>query len=107
MIHAQDIPVSNEQQLVNLAEWLEMEIEDDHTYNIVLFNETSSCPAKGKCRGTKTTTMVTDLQIQQFINYREHMGPFISIYELQAIPAWDLVTIRKPFPLLQLKIVLW
>jgi hypothetical protein len=97
MIHAQDIPVSSEQQLENLAEWLEMEIEDDHY--LQQLNYLMKHPlALQRVNAEELLQWLTDLQIQQFINYREHMGPFISIYELQAIPAWDLVTIRKTIP---------
>ncbi|HZH99978.1 MAG TPA: hypothetical protein VEX63_02460, partial [Flavisolibacter sp.] len=99
MIHAQDIPVSSEQQLENLAEWLEMEIEDDHY--LQQLNYLMKHPLalqRVNAEELRQLRWLTDLQIQQFINYREHVGPFISIYELQAIPAWDLVTIRKTIP---------
>ncbi len=39
--------------------------------------------------------IVTDLQISNLIAYRNLFGRLISIYELQAIPAWDVHTIRK------------
>lgn len=38
------------------------------------------------------------LQINQFIAYRELLGPLVSIYELQAVPLWDAALIRKIRP---------
>jgi hypothetical protein len=37
-------------------------------------------------------------QVEQLINYRRLLGKFINRYELQAIPGWDLPTIRKLLP---------
>jgi hypothetical protein len=38
------------------------------------------------------------IQIQQLISYRNQLGVFISIYELQAIPSFDLRLIEKIRP---------
>lgn len=38
------------------------------------------------------------LQIQSLIQYRQLLGKFISIYELQAVPQLDIKTIRKLLP---------
>ena len=38
------------------------------------------------------------LQIRNFLLYRKMLGPLLSIYELQAIPGWDVETIRKMLP---------
>jgi hypothetical protein len=37
-------------------------------------------------------------QIKNFISYRKMLGPLLSIYELQAIPGWNLETIRRILP---------
>lgn len=34
-------------------------------------------------------------QIDNFFHYRNTLGPFLEIYELQAIPLWDLITIER------------
>lgn len=39
-------------------------------------------------------------QIHAFLRYRERLGPFLSLYELQAIPEWDLAVIRQVLPFL-------
>lgn len=42
--------------------------------------------------------LLTPLQIQQLLLYRTLIGKLIDIYELQAIPGWDVQTIRKIKP---------
>jgi len=37
-------------------------------------------------------------QIKEFIQYRQRFGDLISLMELQAIPSWDIITIRKLMP---------
>ncbi|HWR32195.1 MAG TPA: hypothetical protein VN451_01615, partial [Chitinophagaceae bacterium] len=41
---------------------------------------------------------VTDLQIANLIAYRNLFGRLISVYELQAVPSWDVNTIRRLLP---------
>jgi hypothetical protein len=45
---------------------------------------------------------LSPLQINHFCKYRQLAGKLISIYELQAIPLWDLETIQKIIPYVQL-----
>jgi hypothetical protein len=42
--------------------------------------------------------VLTEIQIQGFINYRKENGDLQSIYELQAVPEFDLTTIYKLVP---------
>ena len=42
--------------------------------------------------------LLSATQIQQFIIYRNVLGKLISIYELQAIPGWDVALIQKLLP---------
>ena len=88
-----------EEQLENLAQTSDTETEDDsylqqleyylrHPLNL---NEATSADlAEFK--------MLSDLQVQNFIIYKNFFGSFINIYELQAIPSWDIPTIRKLIP---------
>jgi Helix-hairpin-helix motif len=39
--------------------------------------------------------LLTPLQINSLLSYRAIMGKFISIYELQAVPDWDIATIQR------------
>ena len=42
--------------------------------------------------------ILSPLQIQSLISYRNLFGNFIDIYELQAVPGWDVHTIQKLRP---------
>ncbi|HEU0063511.1 MAG TPA: hypothetical protein VFQ58_00710, partial [Flavisolibacter sp.] len=48
--------------------------------------------------------LLTDLQIDEFIRYRKLLGKLISIYELQTIPAWDLITISNILPYIKISV---
>jgi len=43
----------------------------------------------------KELQMITPLQVSNLILYREKLGRLIDIYELQAVPGWDIFTIEK------------
>ncbi len=47
--------------------------------------------------------ILNDLQIQNLIQYRENLGDFISIYELQAVPGFDVSTIKDLLPFVTTK----
>ncbi|MGZ3882532.1 MAG: hypothetical protein ACXVBF_14380, partial [Flavisolibacter sp.] len=42
--------------------------------------------------------MLNDLQVNNLIRYRSLLGNLISIFELQSIPGWSLVTINRVLP---------
>ena len=46
--------------------------------------------------------LLSDIQINHFINYRQKRGALIALYELQAIPGFDLATIRRLLPFVAL-----
>lgn len=46
----------------------------------------------------KELLILTPLQIQNLISYRSVLGNLINIYELQAVPGWDIATIEKLRP---------
>jgi len=46
----------------------------------------------------KELHVLTPIQIQQLLSYRKLCGAFISIYELQAVPGWDIAVIKKISP---------
>jgi len=46
----------------------------------------------------KALLLLTDIQIVSLLNYRKQFGKLISIYEIQAIPYWDLNTIYLILP---------
>ena len=46
--------------------------------------------------------LLSPQQILSFFQYKQNNGAFISLYELQAIPYWDITTIKKILQALQL-----
>lgn len=48
--------------------------------------------------------LLTEEQINAFIQHRENYGELLSKYELQAIEGWDLETIRRLIPMITLEI---
>lgn len=50
----------------------------------------------------QSTFLLNPLQINEFLQYRAEMGPFLSLYELQAIPGFDQANIESLLPFLTL-----
>jgi hypothetical protein len=44
------------------------------------------------------TFILSETQLSSFFSYRQKLGPFLSLYELQAIPDFDLPTIQRLLP---------
>lgn len=47
--------------------------------------------------------LLSNRQVDEFFNYRNTAGDFISLYELQAIPGFDLNTVRRLLPFVTIK----
>ncbi len=95
----QEIPVSTEQQLENLTDADQAETEDDtYLQDLEHFKKNPVNLNTADADELKQLRIVTDLQIANLISYRNLFGKFISIYELQAVPAWDVSTIKKLLP---------
>ena len=99
LVISQEIPSNTEQQLENLTDADQTETEDD-SYSIQLqyFKKHPLNLNEADAGGLKELFFLTDLQIESLLSYRHLLGKFISIYELQAIPAWDVSTIKKILP---------
>lgn len=91
-------PITQE-QLEDQANANEGETEDDsysqqmqewkkHPLNLNIADESD----------LKAFLFIRPLQIQSFVLYKVLLGKFIDIYELQAIPMWDLETIQRIRP---------
>lgn len=48
--------------------------------------------------------LLNEIQINGFLQHRQTFGNFLSIYELQSIPSWDMITIKNVTPFLQCEI---
>lgn len=96
-----------EQQLENLADADQAETEDDsylQSLNYLRRNPLNLNRADEN--DLKDLRLLTALQIQNFIRYRSVFGYFINVYELQAIPTWDIETIQKVLPFVTVKPVI-
>ena len=99
IIVAQEIPISAEQQLENLTDATEEETEDDtYLQDLEQFRKNPINLNTADADELKQLRVLTDLQIVNLVLYRNLLGRFIHIYELQAVPAWDVFTIRKIIP---------
>ncbi len=89
-----------EQQIENITENNADEETDDDSY-LQSLSEFSRNPINLNAADAPTLEelrMLTPIQINNFITYRSLLGKFLSIYEIQAIPGWDLATIQKIRP---------
>lgn len=88
-----------DEQLENRAEKSDAEIEDDSERQRL--NEWHKSPLdlnKATEEDLLSIGLLTGLQVKTFLEYRRLLGKLISIHELQAIPAWDLKTIKSITP---------
>ncbi|TAL48728.1 MAG: helix-hairpin-helix domain-containing protein, partial [Chitinophagaceae bacterium] len=99
-IVAQETPASTtEQQLENLTDADQSETEDDsYLQQLEQFRKNPVNLNEADENDLKELRILSGLQIQNFLLYRKLFGKFISIYELQAIPSWDISTIKKLLP---------
>ena len=87
---------TTEQQLENLAEADDAETEDDSYWQRMnYFKKHPINLNEAVEEDMEELKILTALQIQHFLNYRRLLGKLVNIYELQAIPAWDIITIQK------------
>ncbi len=91
---------AGEQQVENLTENNEdAETEDDsYLQQMQQFIKNPLNLNHADEAALKELRVLTPLQISSLIAYRTLLGKFISIYELQAIPGWDVETIQKIRP---------
>lgn len=93
---AQEVPLSTEQQLENLNEET---IEDDALLQQLAFYQKHPLNLKTEtAEELYLLRFLTDLQIQHLLHFRIAFGKLLSIYELQAVPYFDLITIKKLLP---------
>jgi Helix-hairpin-helix motif len=89
-----------EQQLENITENNEdLESEDDsYMQQMILFIKNPVSLNDADVSDLNKLRILTPIQIQNFIMYRNLVGKLIDLYELQAVPGWDIVTIHKIRP---------
>lgn len=96
---AQDLPALDDSQLEAIAERNDREEASgsavDPFIQKIYLNEA------GKME-LQEIPWLNPRQIDQFLLYRERLGRLVSIYELQAIPGWDISLIKKLQPFISL-----
>jgi len=96
---AQEVPATTEEQLENLADAQQAETEDDsYLQGLEHFKKHPININSADANELKELIILSDLQIDNLVSYRNLLGKFISIYELQSVPAWDIATIKKILP---------
>ena len=98
--HAQETPVSTtEQQLENLTDADQSETEDDSfLQQLEQFRKNPVNLNTADENDLRELKLLSGLQIANFISYRKLFGRFISVYELQAIPSWNIQLIKRLLP---------
>lgn len=89
-----------EQQLENITENSEDSETEDDSY-LQQLNQLQRNPVNINFADElffKELRLLSPMQIQNLLAYRAVLGNLISIYELQAVPGWDLATIQKVRP---------
>ena len=88
-------------QIQSLLEDLDEESDFDfNTYTEFLTNRLSN-PLNinhASREELKELLFLSDIQINALITYRTNLGNLLDLYELQAVPSWDLPTIRQALP---------
>lgn len=102
--NAQEVPptvsISVEQQLENLTEnGDDVETEDDSYLQQMAYLLKDPVNLNTATESDlKELLVLSPLQIQNLLSYRGLFGSFINIYELQAIPAWNVPMLQKIKP---------
>ena len=93
-------PTTVEQQLENITENNEdLETEDDsYQQQLIQYGKTPLNINAATADNLRSLRYLSPLQIESFLTYRNLLGKILSLYELQAVPQWDIETIKKVMP---------
>lgn len=95
-----------EQSLIYRAEAKETEDVDDDSY-ILRMQQYIQHPIdlnKAEAGELQELGLLSPVQVEQLLRYRNLLGPLVSIYELQAVPGWEPELIRKIIPYLAVRV---
>lgn len=95
-----DIPIELQQIL---EDYLQDNEQEDFDFNTLLEDLETYLHAplninKADENTLRDLPLLTSLQVDEFLRYRVEIGELLSLYELQAIPSFDLATIRRILP---------
>ncbi len=98
-LDAQETDPLREQQLESLAEKQDAETKDDSYWQQLDEYHIHRIDLNTASRDDlQELNILTDLQTSLFLQYRLLFGKLLHIYELQAVPGWDIETIRRLLP---------
>jgi len=102
------IAPNTEQQLENVTENNEdLETEDDsYLQQMIQYLKDPIELNYADAAELNQLRMLTPIQVQHFILYRTLVGKLVDLYELQAVPGWDIGTIQKIRPYINVSIQL-
>ena len=101
VLYAQvDLPQERELQLETMAESNTDADTEDDAYQLEMEGLLKDPLDINKANESELgqLKLLTHFQVKQLLSYRRLLGNFVSIYELQAIPGWDIYSIRKIIP---------
>lgn len=100
------VTTNTEQQLENVTEQNEdLDTEDDsYLQQMVQFLKNPVELNYADVAELNQLRMLTPVQVQNFISYRSLVGKLVDLYELQAVPGWDIHTIQKLRPYINVSI---
>ena len=100
ILYAQESPITTiEQQLEHLTDVDQAETEDDSYHQQwERFRKNPLNLNSADETDLRELKILSGLQIANFILYRKLFGKLISVYELQAVPSWDILIIKKLLP---------
>lgn len=103
-LYAQDVEPSS-LQLEQLGEQADIETvlpeEDERTQTLEAFARRKLNLNTADADALQSLGLLDALQISHFLTYRKLLGALISIYELQAVPGFDLPLIRRLLPFVE------
>ncbi len=96
---AVSMPASVAGQLEAMAEKKDAEPEDDsYLMDLEQFSEHPLNMNTASAEELIQLQILDIFKIRNFLSYRKMLGPLLNIYELQAVPGWDIETINRILP---------
>ena len=94
-----DVDEETVQNLENIAEESDEALNDDELNSYAYYVRHRVNLNTADEGELKSLNVLTDLQVTNLLLYRKVLGPLIHTYELQAIPSWDIRTIKRLLPM--------
>lgn len=97
-VQSQEIPVNVQQQMEEQSERSSSLEDDTWLQQMEQFARHKLNLNKADAVDLRRLGLLNEMQISSFIHYRQLMGEFVSIYELQALPGWSTELVQRLFP---------